>query len=262
LHEEWDRSAEREKENRAYYKHPEIKPEELAAALEINDRVLGDPDAVGRFTTEVCGRFNGSLAAEKRGGVFVMNPGDLALRLNAIGRDRFPARVTFNRLKHPDALYLGRAHPVVEATCHAVLAKAFDRKLDPFFARAGANFTPAVQRRTAVVLMRIRYIIREAVENFAEEVVLGALEQEGTHIRWLTPLAEAAKLIDAPLVPGVNMPNAERTSHVRWALDLLDSTTDAFATVLNERRAAIEESNNRLRGVIKQGKIQGYPASA
>ena len=255
LHEEWDRSAEREKENRAYYKHPEIKPEELAADLAINDKVLGDPDAVRRFIAEVCDRFNGSLAAEKRDGVFVMNPGDLALRLNAIGRNRFPARVTFNRLKDPDALFLGRAHPVVEATCHAVLAKAFDRKLDPLFARAGANFTPAVQRRTALVLMRIRYIIREAVENFAEEVVLGAFEQNAKGIGWLTPLAEATKLIDAPLVPGVNMHSVERTSNVRWALDLLDSTPDAFAAVLSERRAAIEESNNRLRGMLKQGKI-------
>jgi hypothetical protein len=104
--------------------------------------------------------------------------------------------------------------------------------------------------------MRIRYIIREAAENFAEEVVIAAFEQSGNGIRWLTPLAEAAKLIDAPLVPGVNMPNAERTSHVRWALD---STPDAFAAVLNERRAAIEESNNRLRGMLKQGKIQVIP---
>jgi superfamily II DNA or RNA helicase len=259
LHEEWDRSAEREKENRAYYKHPEIRPEELAADVEINDRVLGDPDAVRRFTAEVCQRFNGSLAPEKRDGVFVMNPGDLAPRLNAIGSGRFPARVTFDRLKDPEALYLGRAHPVVEAACHAVLAKAFDRKSDPFFARAGANFTSAVQRRTALILMRIRYIIREAAENFAEEVVLGAFEQAGTAIRWLTPLPNAAKLIDAPLVPGVNMPIAERISHVRWALDLLDSTSDAFAAVLNERRVAIEESNNRLRGMLKQGKIEVVP---
>jgi len=255
LHEEWDRSAEREKENRAYYKHPEIKPDELAADLEINDRVLGDPGAVRRFIAEVCQRFNGSLAPEKRDGVFVMNPGDLAPRLNTIGSDRFPARITFDRLKDPEALYLGRAHPVVEATCHAVLSKAFARKPDLFFARAGANFTYAVLRRTALLLMRIRYIIREAAENFAEEVVLGAFEQVGNAIRWLTPLEEAAKLIDAPLVPGVNMPTAERTSHVRWALELL-AQNDAFAAVLNERRAAIEESNNRLRGMLKQGKIQ------
>jgi len=262
LHEEWDRSAAREKENRAYYKHPEVKPEEVAADLMINDQVLGDPDAVRRFMSEVSQRFNGSLAREKRYGALVMNPGDLSQRLNSVGRDRFPARVTFDRLKDPNAIYLGRAHPVVEETCHAVLGKAFGHKPEAFFARAGANFTPAVQRRTALLLMRIRYIIRETVEEFAEEIVLAAFDQDGTASRWLTPLAESAsKLLDAPLVPGINMPNVERSSHVRWALDLLEKTPDAFAAVETARRSAIEESNNRLRGMLRQRKIDVIPHS-
>ena len=89
------------------------------------------------------------------------------------------------------------------------------------------------------------------VEQFAEEIVLAAFEEQASAVRWLAPLQESAlRLLDAPLVPGVNMPNPERSSHVAWALNLLDKTADAFAAVLNERRAAIEESNNRLRGVI------------
>ena len=260
LHEEWDRSAQREKENRAYYKHPEIKPEDVAADLEINDEVLGDPDAVRRFMMEVSQRLNGSLAPEKRDGVFIMNPGDLVQRLNGIGPDRFPARVTFDRLKDPDAIYLGRAHPVVEETCHVVLGRAFGHTPEPYFARAGANFTSRVERRTALLLMRIRYIIRETVEEFAEEIVLAAFEQQGSAIRWLTPLAESAtKLLDAPLVAGVNMPTAERSSHVHWALDLVEKSPEAFAAVLTDRRTSIEESNNRLRSMLKQRKIEVVP---
>ena len=290
LHEEWDRSAERERENRKYYKHPEIKPDELAADLEINDQVLGDPDAVRRFMSEVCQRENGSLAAapskplarsvagEGKGegaAAFVLNPGNLTQRLNGIGRDRFPARITFDRMKDADAVYLGRAHPVVAEACHAVLGNALGRNADPLFARAGANFTSVVDRRTALVLMGIRYIIREPlggaqrsrakesatcapetnldsfVEEFAEEIVLAAFEEQASAVRWLVPLQESAlKLLDAPLVPGVNMPNPEHSSHVAWALNLLDKSPNAFAAVMNERRAAIEESNNRLRGVI------------
>jgi len=66
-------------------------------------------------------------------------------------------------------------------------------------------------------------------------------------------------LLDAPLVVGVNMPTAERSSHVRWALDLLDKSPDAFATVLTDRRTSIEKSNNRLRGLLKQQKIEVVP---
>jgi hypothetical protein len=260
LHEEWDRSAEREKENRKYYKHPEIKPEELSADLEINDQVLGDPDAVERFMREVCQRENGSLHPEKRDGVFVLNPGLLTQRLNGVSRDRFPAHVTFDRLKDPDAVYLGRAHPVVEEACHAVLGHALSRSPDPFFARAGANFTLGVERRTALLLMRIRYIIREVVEEFAEEIVLAAFEEQGSAVRWLTPRQESArKLLDVPLFPGFNMPNKERSDHVAWAVGLLDKTPDAFAAVLTERRSAIQESNNRLRGMLKHRKIEATP---
>jgi superfamily II DNA or RNA helicase len=257
LHEEWDRSVEREKENRAYYKHPEINPNEVAADLEVNDQVLGDPDSVRRFMSEVAQRFNGSLAPDKRNDVFILNAGDLTPRLNAVGSKSFPARVTFDRLKYPDAIYLGRADPVVEETCHAVLGKAFGRNPDVFFTRAGANFTSALERRTALVLMRIRYIIHEATDEFAEEIVLAAFEQRESSIRWLMPFVEcASRLLDAPLVPGVNMPNAERSSHVRWALDLLDQTPDVFAVVLKERCSTIEDSNNRLRGMLKHRKIE------
>ena len=62
------------------------------------------------------------------------------------------------------------------------------------------------------------------------------IEQQGSAIRWLTPLAEAAsKLLDAPLVVGVNMPTAERSSHVRWALDVWYLLT--FNGMVGEGRA-------------------------
>ena len=58
-------AAHRKKENRAYYEHPEIDPEEVARELEINDHVLGDPESVRRFISEVMQRFGGSLLAAK-----------------------------------------------------------------------------------------------------------------------------------------------------------------------------------------------------
>jgi hypothetical protein len=54
------------------------------------------------------------------------------------------------------------------------------------------------------------------------------------------------------------MSSSERSSHVRWALDLFEHK-DAFASVVKERRAAIEESNNRLRGMLKHGQIRVTP---
>ena len=52
---------------------------------------------------------------------------------------------------------------------------------------------------------------------------------------------------------------AERSGHVKWALELLDKTPNAFESVLDERQKAIVESHNRLRGMLKQGKIEVIP---
>jgi hypothetical protein len=89
---------------------------------------------------------------------------------------------------------------------------------------------------------------------------LAAFEQLGSSIRWVTPIQESArKLLDTHPVAGVNMPNKERSDHVEWALQLLEKSSDAFDALTNERRVAIEESNNRLRGMLKQRKIEVKP---
>ena len=110
------------------------------------------------------------------------------------------------------------------------------------------------------MLLRIRYIMREATEEFGEEIVLAAFEQDAAAVHWLTPLADRAlQLLDSKSVPGVNMPLVERSNHVRWALDLLEKAPNAFQPVLDERQKTIVESHNRLRGMLKQRKIEVIP---
>lgn len=260
LHEDMDREAEREKESRAYYSQHGIQPDEVAREIKSTDDVLGDPEAVLRFMKEAVQRFSGSLDRERRDGVFLFKPGDLAVRMPPMTRVKFPARVTFDRLVDPDALYLGRTHPIVEETAHAVLGRAFTDDPGPSFARAGASFTGEVSRRTAVMLVRIRYVIRErARENFAEEVLLAAFEPADApagRIRWLEPFGERAQaILGVPLAP-VNMPLTERREHVRWALDLVAEQPDLFGPVLEARQREIREAQNRLRGLLKQGDVE------
>ena len=107
--------------------------------------------------------------------------------------------MTFDRLKDPDALYLGRAHPAVEETCHVVLGKALGvnprhTSLAPerSFTSDGMNGVPRLFS-CASVTSSVRLS-----KNSREEIVLAAFEQHGSAIRWLTPLADrAAKLLDA-----------------------------------------------------------------
>ncbi len=250
LHAAWDKAAASEKEERAYFAQRAIKPDEVAAEIEATDRVLGEPDAVRRFMTEVAQRFNGYLRRLKKTGMFSFHPGDLKERFAQLDFEEFPAAAVFDRRIDPDALYLGRTTPIVEEACHAVLARALSQNADSNFARAGAQFSDAVARRTALVLLRIRYLLREEVEEFAEEVVMAAFEQRRNQLEWLTPLSEHANALVESRPAGGNMPITERSAHVQWALDLA-AAPGAYDAILGERRGEIEAAHNRLRGMLR-----------
>jgi hypothetical protein len=256
MHEQWDRAAERESKERAYYSQQGIQPDEVTREIEATDRVLGDSEAVHQFLDKTVQRFSGAIERKGKDGVFLFKPGDLAARIPTVDGVRFPARVTFDRLVDPDALYLGRTHPVVEETAQAVLGRAFSSDPGPLFARAGASFTEAVKIVTAVLLLRIRYVIREKTrENFAEEVLLAAFEPAGEAIRWLEPIVERAKaILFAPLTP-VNMELPERRDHVRRVLELVQGRPVLFEPLLASRRKEIREAQNRLRSLLKANEI-------
>ncbi len=250
LHAAWDQAAASEKEERTYFAQRAIKPDEVAAEINATDQVLGDAKAVQRFVTEVAQRFNGYLRPARKPNAFSFHPGDLRNRLADLDSIEFPAEVVFDRRVDPDALYLGRTSAIVEEACHAVMARAFGGRADGNFARAGAQFSTAVTRRTALVLLRIRYLLREEVEEFAEEVLMAAFEERSGRVEWLKPLRErATELADSPPAGG-NMPIAERSVHVRWALDLMGDPK-AFEPILDERRAELQAAHNRLRGILK-----------
>jgi hypothetical protein len=65
--------------------------------------------AAGRLSSSVpwVNSMRPPRSIQKNGGVFVLNPGDLTQQLNGVSRKRFLTRITFDRLKDPDALYLG-----------------------------------------------------------------------------------------------------------------------------------------------------------
>jgi superfamily II DNA or RNA helicase len=256
LHADMEQAANRETEDRAYYSNHGIQPDEVAREIEATDRVLGDQAAVRRFMAETVQRFNGSLQPQKQKDVFALAPGDLASRFESLVDREFPARVVFERQVDPDALYLGRLSSIVEETCRAVLGEALGPKPASFFARAGASFTTAVSRRTVLLLMRIRYLLRDKTEQYAEEVIIAAFENDGGAINWLEPFQEKAKpLLDAPLAR-VNMPVEERSQHVNWALKLIENSKGWSDRVLSERVRAIEEAHLRLRAPQKQKQNQ------
>jgi superfamily II DNA or RNA helicase len=261
LHEAWDAAAEREKRRRGYFTQHGIQPDEVSREIEATDAVLGDLQAVRRFLADALQRFGGSLdPAKGKDGVFSLSVGNLKPKLIDFARDgEFPIAVTFDRRKDDEALYLGRTSPLVTRVCDAVLGEAFSSTGDERFARAGAMFTDAVARWTTLVLLRFRYRLVEATEEFAEEVVLAAFERDDDGLRWLQPYATAGRQFAEQALPKANMSREERSINVQRALSLLNRNPNWFRPILDWRMLELEAAHKRLRALFRGHTLKIYP---
>jgi hypothetical protein len=175
------------------------------------------------------------------------------------GGGQFPIMVTFDRRKDEEAIYLGRTQPLVARVCDAVLGEAFAPDGNQRFARAGAMFTDAAARWTALLLMRLRYRLVEATEEFAEEIVLAAFQRSDRGPHWLEPFASAGRELAEKASPKANISPEERTAHVERALDLLNDDPDWFRPILNWRVAELEAAHKRLRALLKERPLKIHP---
>jgi hypothetical protein len=269
FHARWEQEAEREAESRNYFRHHTIDPDAIRQELEQIDNVLGDHDTVRRFVTEVMQRIGGVIQP-KSADAFLLNPGGALLaRLHQRTGLEFPLLVSFSDRSVNNAVQLGRAHPLLEEMAAAVVAQAFNKDSDnPFISRVGAAYTPAVERRTGIALLRLRYAISESIggseasEKFAEEIVMAAYQEIDGQLKWLEKATErASELLDATL--GADMPIPDRRHHLEWALRLVLKDS-AARQIVGERTAQIQDSNRRLRKLqlgprAAQPKIQMRP---
>lgn len=256
FHAEWDEAADREGKARTYFAQHGIKPDEVARELEEIEPALGSVRDVKRFVANAIQRFNGELRDTKEDGVFELHPGDLAegMALRSSTVTACPVRVSFDGVPPDGVLLLGRNHPIVATITDNVLARALSDD-DPRFARSAAIFTSSVSVRTAVVVMRVRYLLKEKTEQFAEEVVLDGFRRAGDGLEWIGRGEALGLLGDAQ--PAANMAAPEREQHLTWALGLLDGNW--FDDLVAERARAIAESHARLRSVVKAKTLKVDP---
>lgn len=257
LHAAWDRAAEREKSQRAFYSQSGIQPDEVARELEETDDVLGERDAARRFLEDALQRFDGSLKPAGRSGTaFDLQPGTLARRLRPLAGDAFPLRVTFDRQKDESGIYLGRTHPLVEAVADAVVGEAFKPGETGVFSRAGAILTDVVGRTTTLLLLRFRYTFDDGAERFAEEVRVVGFDRDGGALRWLEPLKTRARELAEAARPVGNLDEADKRHHVDQALAQLRATPDWFRPLVDWRVQELEAAHARLRRIAKASKLR------
>ena len=259
LHRAWDEMSTKEEQSRAFYAQRGIRPGDVARELDEMHPVLGVGDDVRRFLQNGLPRWNGELKPTRTAGVYDLRPGELA---ELIGRRdsslEFPLRAHFDDVPRPEAALIGRNHPVVAALADQILADALEGKGEGF-PRSAAAITSTVDQRTAVLLLRLRYIIDDGTPQYAEEVVTAAFQRLAGQIQWIDDLdGEPLRLLaeaDAAKIDR-ELSQQERVRHVKWALGMLDAQPDWHEHVVDQRRAALEQSHARLRAQIGGSRVR------
>jgi len=163
--------------------------------------------------------------------------------------------ITFTSPTPEGAEYVGRNHPFVAALARYLFEQAFAGTGEAVTARCGAIRTRAVQRVTALLLLRPRFQLLQPGRPplLAEEVLVTGWELYGA--RWLSA-EEALQLLLAE--PAANLPAAEKRELVGAALreaeKFLDSDShspqDSLRALLEKRAAELEKSHRRIRHAV------------
>ncbi|MCX6872666.1 MAG: helicase-related protein [Verrucomicrobia bacterium] len=237
LHDEWEAVADREKRSRTMFAQESIKFDEVATELAEAERAIGSPAELSTF-------FRSALTLS---GAVVNDAALLKTDLAGIKpavREALGGvaslQVAFEPVSAKGVTLLHRTHPLVEGLASYVLNSALDPLLGGIARRAGVLRSKAVQTRTVLLLLRLRFHIvtttREGERHLlAEDALLTASRSVGvpptseSSPHWLSE-ADAEALLS--IKPDANVPPdiaIQQLEDVTTHLASLAPALDAFA---------------------------------
>ncbi|HEV2380766.1 MAG TPA: C-terminal helicase domain-containing protein, partial [Terriglobia bacterium] len=265
LHLAWDREAEREKASRARFAQHAIKEEDLKEELEATDAVLGDPEVVRSFMVHATQRLR--IALQNRGNHYLLDPANLPRGIKEKLGWQKPVKVVFDSPPPEDvenAIVLGRNHPLVAFLAERVVGKAFLPTSPEDFqevARSGAAYTASVDRRTCLVLLRVRYRLarRNLLDQFAEEVLTTGFRADvgsgnGKPVWLEANHPDTLALMEAK--PTRNISPQEKQQRIERALQELAKEIDGLQVIADARAKELEASYERLKQQIGGSRVQ------
>ena len=250
VHRRWEEVASREKESRTRFAQRAIKPDEVDRELKESDSVLGDPDAVKHFVLNTCQRL-GATVQPIKDGVFTIQSLD---RFPEMVKTALPDgkdwRVTFTTPSPENVTYLGRNHPFVSSLAQFLLEEALTRKGKAHATRCGVIRTQTIERRTSLLLMRLRFTIEEPEKMplLAEEVFISGFQGfPPDRMEWI--LEEEVLTLLQEAKPDANISATERQEVIDEVLGWWDSLKPQLQSVIEKRAQKLLESHRRIRSV-------------
>jgi hypothetical protein len=254
VHKSWDRAVEREKISRTRFAQRTIKPAEVEQELVESDRILGNEADVERFVLSACARLNHSLLKKKQGWYLQTVPTCVRPTLG----DK-PRLMAFTTPTPEGVEYVGRNHPLVEGLARYVLENALENSQDPVAARCGYTVTGAVEKRTTLLLLRVRHLLTSPKQQslLAEECLVTGFTGPPSAPVWLDP-TEATELFQRAEPTG-DLPIAMKRLEIAELLNRLEEFREELEDNAASRANALAQSYRRVREITKEGQIRVKP---
>lgn len=244
---EWTDAAERERRSRTLFAQHAIKPDEVFRELVAVREAIGAGVDVRRFVTDALRTYGATVRQGERSGLtadIAEVPGGLR---DAVG---MAAQADTLEIAREGSLTLERTHPIVQAVAAHVLDTALDPFADGVAARSGVILTRAVERRTTLLLMRLRFHLsvrrpeRPSRQLLAEDARLIAFAGTAQAPEWLSD-EEAESLLVA--TPDRNLGHDQIVRSLERVITGLSELEPALRDVAQIRATELLEAHRRVR---------------
>ncbi len=251
FHERWDQAVEREKRSRTLFAQASISADEVAREFDAAKDAVGDDESVSLFVADTL-RAHGAVVTESGAGTLSADLAEChAAVKDAVGVEHLVARFEIGAPE--DGTLLSRTHPIVEALAALTLDEALDPPADAPASRCGVLRTKAVDRRTTLLLVRLRFHVnvrrgRESRVLLAEDATVLAFRGSTSAPDWLSP-DEAESLLDAPAE--ANVPPELAVRQAQTAIEGLPDLATALDQIADEHATAVGDAHKRVRDAAR-----------
>lgn len=264
---EWEDSSKREKRSRTMFAQETIKVDEVAAELELTRRAIGYGVDSSDFSKRALQAFGATAVGEKS---LTVDLSTASKTLRAALEQVLPLGVNTNKLNlaflppvPKDTLLVQRTHPFMETLANHVLETALDPlagdATDEYVIarRCGVIRTKQVQKRTTVLVLRLRYhIIRieggEEKPLLAEDCRLVTFSGSPQNAEWLDE-DTAEKLLQA--VPEENVAYEQAKMTVSKVLEGFAELQPHLIAVANQRGTELLDAHQRVRKAARVTRV-------
>jgi superfamily II DNA or RNA helicase len=246
--------AAQERMTRTVFAQRRLQPEAVLPEWRKANEVLGGAQDVARFVEMAARHLGAALERRSDHALLAISQFPAALReqLEALGL-RGTLKVGFSP-SASGALQLHRSHPLVATLADYLAEDALEGGEQGLAARCAAMFTAAVDARTAIYLLRLRYQIeisrRDSGEHHPPGRFLLAEECLGLAVRGaatpqVLPEADALALLSAE--PAKNMEEGQKIHLITQAVEQLAALREQFGAIARRRADALLADHRRVR---------------